>query len=188
MIVSSDRDRTRWEMSHRLRGPRSLSPLSRRCRAAMIGTLVALFTSQAFAQTGVAVPAPRGEVFVIGTVHAPRGLLLDSAYSAAHLRVALERFQPTMLGVEATPLAHAWGLYQYATWEIEPVVLPWASRRRGPVYGIDWQYLHEPGLRRNLAALRNPGPDRTATLAGKEQEAKGVARIVTQSLAGDFAD
>jgi len=130
----------------------------------------------------------RGTVFVLGTVHAPRGLLLDSAYSAGHIRAALDRFKPTVLGVEATPLAHAWGLYQYATWEIEHVVLPWASRRRVPVYGIDWQDLDESGLRRNLAALRNPGPDRTATLAGKEQEAKGVARIVTQSLAGDFAD
>jgi len=188
MIVSSDPDRTGWEMSHRLRGPRSLSPLSRRCRAAMIGTLVALFTSQAFAQAGVTATAPHGEVFVIGTVHAPRGLLLDSAYSAAHLRVALERFQPTMIGVEATPLAHAWGLYQYATWEIQHVITPWAVARRVPVYGIDWQNIDDAGVRRRLASLRQSDTQPPPPLAERQREAQRVAALVDQMLAGDFAD
>lgn len=125
---------------------------------------------------------------MIGTVHAPRGLLLDSAYSPGHIRATLDRFKPTILAIEATPLAHAFGFYQYATWEIQHVLLPWAKDHQVPVYGIDWQDLDESGLRRTLATLRNADTAEPASLATREQEAKAVARIITQSMAGDFAD
>lgn len=140
------------------------------------------------AQTRPTSDSVRGTVFVIGTVHAPRGLLLDSAYSAGHIRAALERFNPTVVGVEATPLDHAWGRYRYATWEIEHVVLPWTQDRQVPVYGIDWQDLDESGIRRNLARLRSADTASAPSLATWEQDATAVARIINQSLTGDFAD
>lgn len=175
-------------MARLLRGLSSPAALNHRCWLAMIATFAALFTGQSFAQAGAAARVPRGDVFVIGTVHAPRGLLLDSAYSAAHVRVALDRFRPTIIGIEATPLAHAWGLYQYATWEIQHVVMPWAATRRVPMYGIDWQNLDDGAVRRRLASLRESDTLSPTTLADRQRDARRVAAIVDQMLAGDFAD
>lgn len=153
-------------------------------------TLVASVTTPGFPQSRPASGVPAAEVFVIGTVHAPRGLLLDSSYSAAHLRGALERFQPSLIGVEASPLAHSWGLTRYATWEIDHVVAPWASAHGVPVFGVDWEDLEAAAsfTRRWLASLRASDTQPPRSLAEAHAEAVRVAAQIERLLRGDAAD
>lgn len=142
-------------------------------------------------QAGVATaPQNTTQVFVIGTVHAPAGLLLDSSYSAAHIRAALEAFLPTAVGIEAPPFWNAWGVSFEATWEIDHVVVPWARERSVPVFGVDWAPVEglasrAQGRFRSFSESLSSGPRLLADLReGARQRAEGVLA----SRFDEFAD
>lgn len=79
----------------------------------------------------------RSEVIVIGAAHS--GLLRLREFSPAHIRAALARSAPTMVGVESNPVWFASDLFFSVTYECQGVAIPWAVEKNLPVYGVDWQ-------------------------------------------------
>src|SRR5687767_13724415 len=74
---------------------------------------------------------------LVGVYHAPSQFWSEK-FSPAHIRSALQAFNPEVVGVESNPEWFAKGLYYLATYEAQNVAVPWARRRKVPVYGIDW--------------------------------------------------
>jgi hypothetical protein len=134
--------------------------------------------------------AGSADVFVIGMIHAPAAFLLEPSYSPAHVRATLERFQPTAIGVEASPLWSARGISLAATWEIDHLVAPWAAARGIAVHGIDW--VAEEDLasraRRRLASAREALARPARSLAERRRQADALAATIASQLTDDFAD
>lgn len=81
--------------------------------------------------------ATRPKVLIIGTDHAPTCFWAAPGYTNAHLRAVLDRFKPTMIGIESNPAWMARGIVNRVTYEAQ-VAMDWAAKDQVPVYGVDW--------------------------------------------------
>lgn len=81
--------------------------------------------------------APRFEVLVLGTLHAP-WQFRDPSYTPAHVRAVLEAARPDVVGVESNPEWFGAGRFHDVTWEAQGIAVPWATARSLPAYGVDW--------------------------------------------------
>jgi hypothetical protein len=80
--------------------------------------------------------AAEPQVLIIGTNHAPTCFLSAPGYTNAHLRVVLNNFKPTMIGIESNPAWMARGIVNRVTYEAQ-VAIDWAAKDQIPVYGLD---------------------------------------------------
>ena len=127
----------------------------------------------------------RSEVLVIGSPgHAPRAFFLDPGYTPAHIRAALEKYAPTIVGVESNPLWFSHGIFSGVTYEAQYTAVPWAVEHGVPVFGIDWQNVEAIGesYRRGLEVARVWHPDSAGTLAERHETARRLAAWVEPSL------
>ena len=127
---------------------------------------------------------PRSEVIVIGTVHAPHTFFMEPGYTPAHVRAVLDKFSPTLVGVEINPLWFAHGLFTDVTYELQDTAVPWAVEHGLPVYGIDWQNIEALGAayKRGLEIARAWHPDSAATLAKRHETARRLAAMIEARL------
>lgn len=133
---------------------------------------------------------PRSEVLVIGSLHAPPAFFLEPGYTPAHVRAALEKYQPTIVGVESNPLWFSHGMFADVTYEAQYTAVPWAVERGIPVYGIDWQNIEALGqwAKRGLEIHRAWRPDSAGTLASFRERAQRLAGwidAILDSVEGD---
>jgi hypothetical protein len=84
--------------------------------------------------------APRFEVLVLATIHAP-WQFRSARFTPAHVRAALAAAHPDVLGVESPPEWFSKGRYHPVTYEAQGIAVPFAKERGIPVVGIDWQDL-----------------------------------------------
>ncbi len=124
------------------------------------------------------------QVLVIGTDHSPTCFLSAPGYTNAHLRIVLDNFKPTMIGIESNPAWMARGIVNRVTYESQ-VAIDWAAKDQIPVYGLDWAKLEDLaetnriGLKR---AREDDPPPKSVRQLGEE------ARKLASSLKPFFAD
>lgn len=128
---------------------------------------------------------PQPEVLVIGSMHAPQAFLVEPGYAPAHIRAALEKFRPTMVGVESNPLWFSHGIFSNVMYEAQHTAVPWAVEHGIPVFGIDWQDVEilESLARRGLEQRRAWRPDTAGTLAARHEEARRLAARIEAEYA-----
>jgi hypothetical protein len=85
----------------------------------------------------IAGPPPRSEVVVLGTIHAP-WQFRSANYTPAHIRAALARLKPDLIGVESNPTWFAAGMFHDVTYEAQVVGVQYSKAHGVPVHGIDW--------------------------------------------------
>jgi hypothetical protein len=138
----------------------------------IVGVSVAREPGTASEPSGVT----KSEVLIIGTDHAPTCFFTAPGYTNSHIRVALQKFQPTMIGVESNPLWFSRGILNRVTYESQ-VGVSWAVKHNIPVYGVDWQKLEDlaESSRRGLKLARQPAPQ-PRTLKQLRQEAIQIAK------------
>ena len=100
--------------------------------ASAIAGLVPLVSSQDEPKAAV-----RFEVCVLGTTHAPWQFRW-AGNSPAHIRAALRKLKPDVIGVESNPEWFAKGVFHEVTYEAQGIAVPFAKKRGLPIYGIDW--------------------------------------------------
>lgn len=121
----------------------------------------------------------RASVLIIGTTHAPECFLAAPGYSNAHLRAMLNRFRPTMIGVESNPVWMARGILNRVTYEAQ-VAVNWAARDHVPAYGLDWAPLesladaNRAGLKRARDA--DPPPQSMEQRRGQAAQTRGALK------------
>lgn len=128
---------------------------------------------------------PRPEVLVIGSMHAPQAFFVEPGYTPAHIRAALDKFRPTLVGVESNPLWFSHGIFSGVTYEAQYTAVPWAVEHGVPVFGIDWQDVDAlvSFAGRGLEQRRAWRPDTTRTLAVRHEQARGLAAGIEADLA-----
>jgi len=103
--------------------------------------------------------ASKAQVLIIGADHAPTCFLSAPGYTNGHIRVVLNHFRPTMVGIESNPVWMSRGILNRVTYEAQ-VVVDWAAKEKIPVYGLDWANLEQlaEANKRGLKFARQPDP------------------------------
>jgi hypothetical protein len=118
-------------------------------------------------------------VLIIGTDHAPTCFWSAPGYTNAHLRAVLNRFQPTMIGIESNPVWMARGIVNRVTYEAQ-VAMDWAAKDQVPVYGVDWAKLEDLAEMNRLGLKRAREADsQPPSMAQLREEARQVAASLT---------
>lgn len=151
---------------------------SQRCTAALLLVSLAV-PCVLFAQQR------KTEVLVIASLHAPQAFLMEPGYTPAHVRAALNRFTPTVVGVESNPLWFGHGIFSGVTYEAQYTAVPWAVARGVPVFGIDWQDINilSSMARRGLEQRRRWRPDTARTLSVRNDDARRLAAQIERAAA-----
>ncbi len=153
---------------------------------AWILSLFVLVGCPLFLRSREAPESPSGakpRVLIIGTDHAPTCFLWAPGYTNGHLRVVLNNFKPTMIGVESNPVWMARGIVNRVSYESQ-VAIDWAAKDQVPVYGLDWAKLEDLAEmnRAGLKRARDIGaPPQSVSQLG--QEARKLAAALKPLLA-----
>lgn len=125
------------------------------------------------------------QVLIIGSMHAPHAFFVEPGYTPAHIWATLDKFRPTMVGVESNPLWFSHGIFSGNTYEAQYTAVPWAVEHGVPVFGIDWQDVE--GLaslaRRGLEQRRAWSPDSARTLPVRHEQARRLAARIEGNYA-----
>ena len=153
---------------------------------ALATLLLAGFSSPLRGEAKEQAGAAKPKVLIIGTDHAPTCFFSAPGYTNAHLRVVLNNFKPTMLGVESNPVWMARGIVNRVTYEAQ-VGIDWAARDGIPVYGLDWAKpedlaeMSRLGLKRVREA--DPPPQSVKELGAEARKLAGSLRQFRELIA-----
>lgn len=124
------------------------------------------------------------EVLVIGSLHAPGAFLYGPAYTPAHIRVALTKFRPTMVGVESNPLWFSHNIFDDSTYEAQFTAVPWAVEHNIPVHGVDWVNVEQLAnfAQKGMVQAKERNKQEPRTLSQRHKEARELAAMYVPHL------